>query len=56
MCSSDLTLLGDLSWDAIGEPSGSFHLVQWQSGKLIPVFPAASAVASPLYPKPNWGS
>jgi len=50
------TLLGDLSWDAIGEPSGSFHLVQWQSGKLIPVFPAASAVAAPLYPKPNWGS
>ena len=49
------TLLGDLSWDATGAPSGSFHLVQWQGGKLIPVFPTASAVASPLYPKPNWG-
>jgi branched-chain amino acid transport system substrate-binding protein len=49
------TLLGDLSWDATGAPSGSFHLVQWQGGKLIPVFPAASAVAPPLYPKPNWG-
>jgi branched-chain amino acid transport system substrate-binding protein len=49
------TLLGDLSWDATGAPNGSFHLIQWQGGKLVPVFPAASAVAAPIYPKPNWG-
>jgi branched-chain amino acid transport system substrate-binding protein len=49
------TLLGDLSWDATGAPNGSFHLIQWQGGKLVPVFPAGIATASPLYPKPNWG-
>jgi branched-chain amino acid transport system substrate-binding protein len=49
------TLLGDLKWDAIGQPQGSFHLVQWQNGKLVPVFPADIAKAAPVYPKPNWG-
>jgi branched-chain amino acid transport system substrate-binding protein len=49
------TLLGDLSWDATGAPNGTFHLVQWQGGKLVSVFPAAGAAASPVYPKPNWG-
>ena len=49
------TLLGDLSWDAIGEPQGSYLLVQWQKGKLVPVYPTAIAQASPLAPKPNWG-
>jgi branched-chain amino acid transport system substrate-binding protein len=51
------TVLGDLSWDANGAPTGSFHLVQWQNGKLVPVFPAATAAGNkPLFPKPNWGS
>jgi branched-chain amino acid transport system substrate-binding protein len=49
------TLLGDLSWDAIGQPQGSFHLVQWQGGKLVPVYPSDIAQASPVYPKPSWG-
>jgi branched-chain amino acid transport system substrate-binding protein len=49
------TLLGDLSWDANGSPNGSFHLIQWQGGKLVPVFPAGVAKASPLVPKPAWG-
>jgi branched-chain amino acid transport system substrate-binding protein len=49
------TLLGDLSWDATGAPSGSFNLVQWHRGKLVPVFPTAIATATPSYPKPNWG-
>jgi branched-chain amino acid transport system substrate-binding protein len=49
------TLLGGLSWDATGAPNGTFHLVQWQRGKLVAVFPAAGAAASPLYPKPGWG-
>jgi branched-chain amino acid transport system substrate-binding protein len=48
------TLLGDLKWDAIGQPQGSFHLVQWQGGKLVPVYPADVAKAPPLFPKPNW--
>jgi len=49
------TLLGNLSWDANGAPNGSFNLVQWQSGKLLPVYPAALAQATPIYPKPAWG-
>jgi branched-chain amino acid transport system substrate-binding protein len=49
------TLLGTLSWDADGAPQGSFSLVQWQQGKLVPVFPASSAQAKPIYPKPAWG-
>jgi branched-chain amino acid transport system substrate-binding protein len=49
------TILGDLSWDSDGAPMGSFHLIQWQGGKLVPVFPAAQAQATPVYPKPAWG-
>ena len=49
------TLLGDLKWDAIGQPQGSFHLVQWQGGSLVPVYPAGIAKASPVFPKPGWG-
>jgi len=49
------TLLGDLSWGPNGAPSGSFILIQWQGGKLVPVFPSAVAQAKPIYPKPNWG-
>jgi branched-chain amino acid transport system substrate-binding protein len=48
------TLLGDLSWGPNGAPSGSFNLIQWQSGKLVPVYPAGIAQAKPIYPKPNW--
>jgi branched-chain amino acid transport system substrate-binding protein len=50
------TLLGDLSWDAYGAPGGSFHLIQWQGGKLVPVYPAGIAKATPVFPKPNWGT
>jgi branched-chain amino acid transport system substrate-binding protein len=49
------TLLGDLSWDAYGAPDGSYHLIQWQAGKLVPVFPAGIAAATPVFPKPSWG-
>jgi len=49
------TLLGNLSWDATGAPSGSFFLVQWQGGKLVPVFPTTGAQAAPVFPKPAWG-
>lgn len=49
------TILGDLAWGANGAPTGQYSLVQWQAGKLIPVFPADVAQAKPLSPKPNWG-
>jgi branched-chain amino acid transport system substrate-binding protein len=48
------TLLGNLSWSANGAPTGQFNLVQWQGGKLLPVYPTAVAQASPVAPKPNW--
>jgi branched-chain amino acid transport system substrate-binding protein len=49
------TLLGDLSWGPDGAPTGSFNLIQWQGGKLVPVYPDAVAKSKPVYPKPSWG-
>jgi branched-chain amino acid transport system substrate-binding protein len=49
------TLLGNLSWSADGAPNGEFNLVQWQHGKLVPVYPSTIAQAAPVAPKPNWG-
>jgi len=48
------TLVGDLSWDKYGAPQGAYLLVQWINGKLTTVYPAATAAASPVAPKPNW--
>jgi branched-chain amino acid transport system substrate-binding protein len=48
------TLLGTLSWNADGAPQGTFHLVQWIDGRLVPVFPATSAQHAPLPSKPAW--
>jgi branched-chain amino acid transport system substrate-binding protein len=50
------TLLGNLSWNAYGAPQGQYNLVQWQNGKLVPVYPSQIAQAKPLVPKPNWGA
>jgi branched-chain amino acid transport system substrate-binding protein len=49
------TVLGTLSWSANGSPTGSFNLVQWQGGKLLPIYPTSVAQAKPVFPKPNWG-
>ncbi|MDX6301429.1 MAG: branched-chain amino acid transport system substrate-binding protein [Nocardioidaceae bacterium] len=49
------TVLGTLSWSANGSPTGSFNLVQWQGGKLLPIYPSSVAQAKPVFPKPNWG-
>jgi branched-chain amino acid transport system substrate-binding protein len=49
------TILGNLTWNAVGSPTGSYNLVQWQGGKLLPVYPQAVAQAKPVFPKPNWG-
>ncbi len=51
------TIEGDLSWDANGATNGhSSLLMQWIDGKLVPVYPATDAVASPVNPKPAWGA
>ncbi|MER6122822.1 amino acid ABC transporter substrate-binding protein [Streptomyces sp. NPDC001795] len=49
------TLLGNLAWNSDGAPTGSFALVQWQKGKLIPVYPTGDAQAQAVHPKPAWG-
>lgn len=48
------TLVGNLSWDQYGAPKGAYQLVQWINGKLTTVYPAATAAASPVAPKPHW--
>jgi branched-chain amino acid transport system substrate-binding protein len=49
------TVLGNLSWDSAGRPTGSYTLVQWIGGKLVPVFPSDQAQSAPVAPKPDWG-
>jgi branched-chain amino acid transport system substrate-binding protein len=49
------TVVGNLSWDASGSPSGNFVLVQWIDGRLQPVFPSDRAAHQPLPVKPAWG-
>jgi branched-chain amino acid transport system substrate-binding protein len=49
------TLQGPMAFDATGKPNGATFLVQWQNGTPVPVYPAAAAIAKPLYPKPNFG-
>ncbi len=45
---------GNLSWDSVGQPQGQDLLVEWVGGKLVPVYPASVALASPSIPKPAW--
>lgn len=49
------TVEGNLHWNAIGEPTGQFLLMEWLGGQLYPVLPKSVAVKSPTYPKPAWG-
>jgi branched-chain amino acid transport system substrate-binding protein len=42
------TVVGNLRWNAIGEPQGSYTLVQWIDGQLTPVFPSSRAQHSPV--------
>ncbi|MFE7392636.1 amino acid ABC transporter substrate-binding protein [Streptomyces sp. NPDC057582] len=49
------TPVGDLSWDANGEPKGHYTLVQWQKHRLTPVYPKDVAAAAPVDTKPAWG-
>jgi branched-chain amino acid transport system substrate-binding protein len=46
---------GDLSWNADGSPKGSTLMVEWVGGKLLPVYPQATALHAPTAPKPAWG-
>jgi len=48
------TVQGTMAFDGTGRPTGESFLVQWQSGRAVPVYPARVAVARPEYPKPDW--
>ena len=48
------TLEGNLSWNAYGEPQGSYLLTQWIGGSLKTVYPAKIAQHAPVAPKPAW--
>ncbi len=49
------TILGPLSWEATGEPKGSFLLAQWQSGDVQVVAPKEVATTTTVVnPKPDW--
>jgi branched-chain amino acid transport system substrate-binding protein len=46
---------GKVKFDSTGQNTmATAYLFQWQSGKLIPVFPTNVATAQPEFPKPNW--
>jgi branched-chain amino acid transport system substrate-binding protein len=45
------TLVGDLRWNAVGEPQGSYTLVQWIDGQLTSVFPSDRAQHAVITPK-----
>ena len=49
------TIEGNLTWNQYGAPRGSDMLMEWQNGKLLPVWPKNVALASPTIPKPPWG-
>jgi branched-chain amino acid transport system substrate-binding protein len=49
------TVEGPVKFDDVGQNVLAVALLfQWQGGKFIPVYPAASAVAAPEYPKMDW--
>ncbi|MBI1795219.1 MAG: amino acid ABC transporter substrate-binding protein [Chloroflexi bacterium] len=48
------TVVGPLSFDALGQPKGSFMVLQWQGGKIVIVGPDYAKQADPIWPKPQW--
>ena len=42
------TLVGNLRWNTVGEPKGSYTLVQWIDGQLTSVFPKERAQNAPI--------
>ncbi|MGZ3623266.1 MAG: amino acid ABC transporter substrate-binding protein [Ktedonobacteraceae bacterium] len=46
---------GPVKFDDTGQnTAATAYLFQWQSGNLVPVYPANVATAQPEYPRPNW--
>ena len=50
------TVQGEIGWDELGRPQGSYLLEQWQGGIVHVVAPKGdpNKDADPIYPKPDW--
>ena len=48
------TVVGPLSFDAVGRPKGGFMLLQWRGPKFLIVWPSNRAEGKPVWPKPRW--
>ncbi len=48
------TVVGTLSWDEAGRPSGAHLIQQYVDGKIEIVLPEEAATAEFIYPKPEW--
>ena len=48
------TVVGPLSFDELGQPKGSYMVLQWQNGKIVVVGPDFAKQGEPIWPKPNW--
>ncbi|HLF26474.1 MAG TPA: amino acid ABC transporter substrate-binding protein [Anaerolineae bacterium] len=48
------TIVGPLSFDAVGQPQGSYMLLQWQGDTFVIVGPAGRERGEAVWPKPEW--
>jgi branched-chain amino acid transport system substrate-binding protein len=48
------TVVGPLSFDELGQPKGSYMILQWQAGKIAIVGPDFAKQVEPVWPKPAW--
>ncbi len=48
------TVVGPLSFDAVGAPKGSFMILQWKGDTFAIVGPPGREQAEPVWPKPEW--
>ncbi|MEU4014963.1 amino acid ABC transporter substrate-binding protein [Microbacterium sp. NPDC028030] len=48
------TVVGPLSWDETGKPTGAHLIQQWIDGEILIVLPEDVKEADFLYPKPTW--
>ena len=48
------TVVGPLKFNELGQPQGSFMILQWQGGTYKIVYPDFAKQADPVWPKPEW--
>ncbi len=48
------TVVGPLSFNDLGQPKGSFMVLQWQGGTYKMIAPDYAKQADPIWPKPSW--